>query len=432
MNASFTPFSILAPYPECMVYGYEHCHYRSISHRINTEGKKKCYNYATFSSETRSLSNRFLVHLPTWPLISLEKLTSIQSKMTLVSVIIENMLRKDEGRSLIPIIFCLTSSETPRTVPLECMIDKRLGERPHLGAITHSELRRAYKLLTDQSIPAAVRQVAKETFKFAHVIIKDDQAVDIIPAFAPWEGTNAELWQAIWNAKKPKIKKTDPGKPEEFKWRDWLNPDSCWRKWFTTDDPELREVCKDSSTALWRIRKCMETSSAELNLSNCKLTKLPSVLWKLRHLKKLILTDNQISELPPDIGKLCFLEELHLNHMGLESLPAQLFDLENLKKLIACENRLTSLPPEIKCLTKLEELDLSSNPLDALPNAVFELPKISITVDDTRMTQEYKASILARLEFLRGEMMPIALLPSMATAPFLREEIEPTAPVLPE
>src|SRR5258708_647081 len=80
------------------------------------------------------------------------------------------------------------------------------------------------------------------------------------------------------------------------------------------------------------------------NLSNRRLTALPTEIGQLTSLQYLMLEGNQLTALPPEIGQLT-----SLGHMRLAT------------------NRLTALPPEIGQLTSLQELPLDGNRLTALP-----------------------------------------------------------------
>jgi Leucine-rich repeat (LRR) protein len=57
--------------------------------------------------------------------------------------------------------------------------------------------------------------------------------------------------------------------------------------------------------ALERIKEIIETGSTEISLSRLGLTKLPDELWQLTNLTSLGLSGNELTTLPPEIGK-CF------------------------------------------------------------------------------------------------------------------------------
>ena len=76
--------------------------------------------------------------------------------------------------------------------------------------------------------------------------------------------------------------------------------------------------------------------------------------------RMLFLAGNQLSELPPQIGKLVKLKGLSLRGNQLSELPPQIGELVNLKGLDVSYNRLTGLPATIGELTNLKKLWVSS------------------------------------------------------------------------
>ena len=92
-----------------------------------------------------------------------------------------------------------------------------------------------------------------------------------------------------------------------------------------------------------------------------------------KSLRWLILTDNQMEFLPPDIGK-----------------------CQSLQKLMLAGNRLISLPAELVQCRRLELLRISANPLAALPDGLTQLPRLSwLAFAGTPFTQAQEAQALA-------------------------------------
>ncbi|MBP5973231.1 leucine-rich repeat domain-containing protein [Brasilonema sp. CT11] len=130
--------------------------------------------------------------------------------------------------------------------------------------------------------------------------------------------------------------------------------------------------------------------ATELDLSGNELTVLPPSIGKLTQLKKLILGKyelndagkivgtiaNNLSALPAEIGQLDHLEELQVVDNRLSCLPAEIGQLTNLQSLDLCFNRLSALPAEIVQLTKVQSLNLSNNQLSALPAEIGQLTKV--------------------------------------------------------
>jgi internalin A len=96
--------------------------------------------------------------------------------------------------------------------------------------------------------------------------------------------------------------------------------------------------------ALRRIKRAAETETTLLNLSEQELTELPPELFELTNLTALVLKGNQLTDLPPEIVQ-----------------------LTNLTTLYLYDNQLTTLPPEIVQLPKLRALHLDGNPLTSPP-----------------------------------------------------------------
>ena len=87
-----------------------------------------------------------------------------------------------------------------------------------------------------------------------------------------------------------------------------------------------------------------------LDLTNNQLTSLPKEIGKMRSLRELRLSKNQLVALPPEIGYLESLKHLDLEDNHLYSLPdeiRELCELGNLNALFLHGNPRLGLPPEI-------------------------------------------------------------------------------------
>ncbi|XP_071129219.1 protein flightless-1 homolog isoform X5 [Mytilus edulis] len=100
-----------------------------------------------------------------------------------------------------------------------------------------------------------------------------------------------------------------------------------------------------------------------LNLSRNKLTALPSSLHKLVALKKLYINSNQLDfeGIPANIGKLHNLEVFSAANNNLEMIPEGLCRCGKLKRLLLNGNRLVTLPDILHLLPELETLDVREN-----------------------------------------------------------------------
>jgi len=119
--------------------------------------------------------------------------------------------------------------------------------------------------------------------------------------------------------------------------------------------------------------------------------KLPQLkeysLVKLYNLKKLILSKNQLTSIPKEIGNLVNLQYLDLSENKLTSLPEEIGNLVNLQYLDLSENQLTSIPEEIGNLVNLQYLYLYNNQLTSLPEEIGNLVNLqTLTLDNNQLT----------------------------------------------
>ncbi|MCP4107686.1 MAG: AAA family ATPase [Desulfobacteraceae bacterium] len=113
-----------------------------------------------------------------------------------------------------------------------------------------------------------------------------------------------------------------------------------------------------------------------LNLSNNQLTFLPPLVGNFINLKQLIIQNNRLSLLPREIGNLKNLHTLNLAGNNLEKLIKEIEQLKNLKTFILDNNKLFNIPREIGNLTNLESLSLLNNNLKRLPESIINLTKL--------------------------------------------------------
>ncbi len=119
------------------------------------------------------------------------------------------------------------------------------------------------------------------------------------------------------------------------------------------------------------------TRVCELDLSNQQLTQLPPEIGNLTNLLGFSLQGNQLTRLPLEIGNLTKLTHVSLSDNQLTSLPSTIANLTNLMVLNASDNFLTYLPSEIGRLTNLKTLDISSNKLTTLPPEIGQLSHLT-------------------------------------------------------
>lgn len=116
----------------------------------------------------------------------------------------------------------------------------------------------------------------------------------------------------------------------------------------------------------------------ELELYWCRLTHLPSELWKMKRLTKLRLRGlDNLKSIPEEIGDLSSLKELDISGCGIDGLPKTIGRLECLQKLrLFAIDAVTSIPEEIGQLTHLKELMLIGCKIEHIPRSVGQLKEL--------------------------------------------------------
>ena len=117
-----------------------------------------------------------------------------------------------------------------------------------------------------------------------------------------------------------------------------------------------------------------------LDLSNQGLTELPPEIGKLTSLGNLRLGRNQLSSLPYEFRQLTNLKTLDLTSNQFSEFPSEITELSNLTGLYFSANRLTTLPPEIRKFTKLKRFFLDANQLTTLPPEIGELTNLTTLI----------------------------------------------------
>mmetsp|Transcript_1364 Transcript_1364/g.4215 ORF Transcript_1364/g.4215 Transcript_1364/m.4215 type:complete len:747 (-) Transcript_1364:110-2350(-) len=109
------------------------------------------------------------------------------------------------------------------------------------------------------------------------------------------------------------------------------------------------------------------------------LVQAPRQLAELVGLKLLDMSRNQIREVDEALGTLNSLTELNLSHNSIAELPAGLFSgLSSLLTLNVAKNSLTELPAAIGSLRVCRVLVLSDNQITALPDSTGDLAMLQI------------------------------------------------------
>ncbi|CAH8477488.1 unnamed protein product [Schistosoma mattheei] len=110
-----------------------------------------------------------------------------------------------------------------------------------------------------------------------------------------------------------------------------------------------------------------------LTLSDNELTRLPTGIGSFSNLVELDISRNDISELPASIRFCDSLQSLDVSNNPLQSLPAGFCQLRNLRVLCLNDISIAELPEEIGSLQLLEKLELRDNCLKSIPDSFADL-----------------------------------------------------------
>lgn len=114
------------------------------------------------------------------------------------------------------------------------------------------------------------------------------------------------------------------------------------------------------------------------NLQNLCITNLflPIIpeLCKLKNLKKLDMSSNNLTCVPTEMGNLYNLNSLNLSYNKLTSLPSELGNLYKLKTLNIVYNNITTIPLTFRKLHNLNMIYVSNNPNIKIPKELNHLP----------------------------------------------------------
>lgn len=146
----------------------------------------------------------------------------------------------------------------------------------------------------------------------------------------------------------------------------------------------------------------------KLDLSKDNLTLIPPEIGIFTALKELDLRENKLTSLPVEIGDLINLECLYLSYNLLKSIPAGISRLVTLKELYLNNNRIRSISAEIGELRLLEKLHLDHNEFTSIP---LEFAQLSALKEIYLGNNEYESALIYAvkdyvLEILRLEKLP--------------------------
>lgn len=187
-----------------MTYGYGSCFYDQIKMSLqsqNTSHIKKVFDYTIGSQRTNpfdlmTLDGKIIERLN----YSFEDYYNV-CKTGVTNFILENYKREKEGKPLMALLFSVDREGNPFLFTGKSIADKNSEIN---SLITHSELRRCYKLCIEEH--REIARIAKKTIKFVKINQKQNRAVlEEIAPFWLHEG-----WEEAWKKRKDfrKLQKT--------------------------------------------------------------------------------------------------------------------------------------------------------------------------------------------------------------------------------
>lgn len=148
----------------------------------------------------------------------------------------------------------------------------------------------------------------------------------------------------------------------------------------------------------------------DLRLENNKLIEIPDEVQNLINLKRIIISNNNVTKISPELAKLSLLEDFRIQQNKLKKVPRTTFQLTRLKILILSHNELTSISTDIENLKNLTQLHLQENQIEKIPSEIGKLNELTHLYLNNNPISYLPHSInnLKNLKFLdiRGTKLP--------------------------
>ena len=139
-----------------------------------------------------------------------------------------------------------------------------------------------------------------------------------------------------------------------------------------------------------------------LELKNNQLAELPAEIGELTHLRSLDLENNKLQELPNELSQLKSLQALKLENNRFTLWPSLVEKIENLKSLFLSSNQIKEVPQSISNMKHLTDLWLMNNKLTSLPiTELLKLPLEGINVSGNPFSENAKPAIIKFLDALQ-------------------------------
>ena len=122
--------------------------------------------------------------------------------------------------------------------------------------------------------------------------------------------------------------------------------------------------------------EALDLSNTRSMFAENEFTKMLAEVFELKHLKILILRDNQLTHIPNTISRLHDLTILDLGNNRLATLPDSIGRLKRLEILFLYNNELTEIPDSIAQLVNLKELFMQDNHFMFFPDVLYRLSSL--------------------------------------------------------
>ncbi|XP_069126655.1 erbin-like isoform X4 [Argopecten irradians] len=149
------------------------------------------------------------------------------------------------------------------------------------------------------------------------------------------------------------------------------------------------------------LRPQIEDDVRELDYRHCSLTDVPSEVFNFeRTLEELFVDSNQIRDLPRELFSCHGIRKLSLSDNEITHIPPAIASLINLEDLDISKNGIIDMPENIKCCKYLHTVEASVNPLGKLPDGFTQLLNLTqLFLNDTFL--DYLPGNFGRLSRLK-------------------------------
>ncbi|MEI8301154.1 MAG: hypothetical protein WCG10_06060 [Chlamydiota bacterium] len=203
---------------QAFVYGFYHCKYGLMHDALKTTGSPIQRTFSGVPDNPYSYDCQLTLEKTPLEVISERDPTSPLKrycKNGVASAVIENMHRKATGLEIIPFLFFIDITGNAYSAPNPISVTTKKTSLNKI--ITHSEMRRAYKLCHDKNVDPQVQSVARETFHFIK-LNATNKLCTLEEQPAPWEQNG---WDEAWSERK-KVSVSIPKEPKN-NWRYQVN-----------------------------------------------------------------------------------------------------------------------------------------------------------------------------------------------------------------